>query len=154
MAYEVDIGTEKARPLAAVAANAKIGTIGLVIRPALDQVYALFGGFSKEKMGQNVIFYPDGGGLMSPQGATIYCGVEMKVPFEDKGDVVHAETPAGRCAHVVHWGSYDKMGQAHQALHAFCGAGGHKITGVNWEVYGDMYDDLSKVRTDIYYQLA
>jgi effector-binding domain-containing protein len=154
MAYEVDIGAEPARPLAAVAANARMGQIGLVVRPALDKVYALFGGFSREKMGQNVIFYPDGGGLMKPEGATIYCGVEIKIPFEEKDGVVHAQTPAGRTAHAVHWGSYDGLGGAHGAIHAFAAANGHKITGVNWEVYGDMVEDMSKVRTDVYYQLA
>ena len=154
MAYDINIAEARPRPLAAVWANAKISNIGLVVRPALDKVYERFGGFSNEKMGQNVIFYPDGAGLMSPQGANVAFGVEMKIPFEDQGDVVHAETPAGRVVHVVHPGSYDKLGLAHQALHQFCAANGHKITGANWEVYGDMYDDPQMVRTDIYYQLA
>jgi effector-binding domain-containing protein len=154
MAYDVDISTAEARPLAAVLTKATIATIGLAVAPALDKVYAAFGGFSREKMGQNVILYPDGAGLMSPAGAIIHCGVEIKIPFEDKGEVVHSQTPAGRVAHVVHMGEYAKMGAAHQAVHRFCGQNGHKITGVNWEVYGDMYDDPSKLRTDIYYQLA
>ena len=45
------------------------------------------------------------------------------------------------------------MKPAHDAIHQWVSAQGHKLTGASWEVYGDWSDDPTQLRTDIYYQL-
>ena len=150
MSERVDVVAAEPRTLAAVRVHTTSTGLSKVIRPAFDLVYAAFGGFSRERMGHNVILYPDGCALATPRGADVFCGVEMKIPFEDRGEIVHASTPAGRAAHVTHWGDYAKLAEAYGALRRHCAARGLVLTGANWEVYGDWYDDPEKVRTDVF----
>ena len=154
MTDAVEILAVASGPIAAVRAHATMPELSRVIPAALDKVYAAFGGFSRETMGQNVVFYPRGAQLMSPGGADIECGVQMKTAFEPRGEVIASATPGGRAAHAVHWGEYAELGRTHAAIHAHCAANGHNLTDVNWEIYGDWSDDPLRRRTDVYYLLA
>jgi effector-binding domain-containing protein len=154
VSYEVEIASVVASPLAVVRVTATMADLARVIPAALDKVYAAFGGHNDEIMGHNVVFYPHGAELVTAKGAAIECGVQMKAPFASRDDIAASATPAGRVCHVVHWGDYARMGEAHAAIHRFCAAHGHNLTDVNWEIYGDWSDDPLRRRTDIYYLLA
>ena len=38
---------------------------------------------------------------------------------------------------TVHVGPYDKLGDAHNAIHAWCAAKNRRIAPASWEIYGD-----------------
>jgi predicted transcriptional regulator YdeE len=114
----------------------------------------MLSGVAGAVLGRNAAFFPDGAGLMTEEGAPVEVGVEMKSVFALPDGLIATKTPAGSAARVTHWGAYNKLPDAHQALHRHCARHEWRITGVNWEVYGDWSDEPAKVRTDIYYQLV
>ena len=81
-------------------------------------------------------------------------GVQVVRPFEPEGDVRCTETPTGEVARTVHVGPYDLLGDAHNAIHAWCAATNRKIAQASWEIYGDWNDDPGLLETTIKYLLA
>ena len=81
-------------------------------------------------------------------------GAEMFEPFAERDGLVRSATPAGPCAAVTYFGPYHEMQPAHDAVHAWCKAGAHRLAGPSWEIYGhwqsEWDDDPSRIRTDIY----
>jgi len=84
-------------------------------------------------------------------------GVELEQPFAEQDGLVTSATPAGPVAAVTHFGPYDQLRAAHDALHARCKAAGHRVAGPSWEIYGHWQPawdaDPSQIRTDICYLL-
>ena len=103
------------------------------------------------KAGRNVALYWDG-------SIRLEVGVELDGPFAGAGEVVRSATPAGLVATATHFGPYGTLGTAHQAVVAFCAAHHHRLLGPSWEIYGHWQDewnrDPSRIRTDVYYQVA
>lgn len=85
-------------------------------------------------------------------------GVELLGPFAEQGGVVRSATPAGAAAWATHFGPYGGLGAAHGAIRQWCEANQLRLAGPNWEIYGhwqpEWNTDLSRIRTDVYYQLA
>jgi effector-binding domain-containing protein len=68
--------------------------------------------------------------------------------FDDHGDVVLSELPAGRAAHFALKGSFAGLPGAWQTLFEWCSAQNLTPSGVNWEIYGAEQD------ADLYALLA
>lgn len=67
---------------------------------------------------------------------------------------IASATPAGTVAAVVHWGAYEKLGDAYAALRKWSKESGRALAGPFWEVYGHWSDDPKQVRTDVFYILG
>ena len=80
-------------------------------------------------------------------------GVEVDASFAGDGLVTSTATPAGEVATVVHRGPYERLGAAHQAIHAWCAANGRAVGEASWEIYGDWSADPAKLETTIEYLL-
>jgi len=137
-------------PLAVVRRQVHRAELGSAVREGCGLVWT----FSRERnlpAGRNVAVYWD---------ATIRLevGVELATPFEEQNGVVRSATPAGLTASVTLLGPYDQLGAAHAAIRDWCTAHAHRLAGPNWEIYGhwqpEWNTDPSKVRTDIFYQVA
>ena len=102
------------------------------------------------KAGRHVALYLNG-------NIDLEVGVEVAGPFEEQGEVVRSSTPAGAVATAVHFGPYQRLGEAHDAIRAWCAANGRRLTGVNWEIYGHWQAEWnanpSAIRTDVFYQV-
>jgi len=81
-------------------------------------------------------------------------GVQVIQPFQDAGEVVCTETPAGEVVMTTHIGSYARLPAAHQAIRAWSKANGRAFGGRSWEVYGDWTDDEAKLETQVIYLLG
>jgi len=85
-------------------------------------------------------------------------GVELQGPFEETEEVVRSATPAGPAAVVTHFGPYQALGAAHNAIRTWCEANGHRLAGPNWEIYGHWQPEWDAnprlIRTDVFYQVA
>jgi effector-binding domain-containing protein len=81
-------------------------------------------------------------------------GVELTQPCPLTGRVVSSALPSGEVAMTVHWGSYAKLGAAHQAVQDWCAQNGRRAAGPRWEVYGPHHDDPAEVWTEVYYLLS
>jgi effector-binding domain-containing protein len=84
-------------------------------------------------------------------------GVELNVPFAEQNGLIRSATPAGSIAWTTHFGPYNRLGTAHDAIVHWCKANNHRLAGPNWEVYGhwlpEWDHDSSRIRTDVYYLL-
>ena len=81
-------------------------------------------------------------------------GVQVAQSFEPEGNVRCIETPAGEVASTVHVGPYDRLADAHNAIHAWCSLNHRNIGQASWEIYGDWSNDPARLETTIKYLLT
>ena len=152
MKYDVVVETVPAELIAAVRATVPISGISRAWKPALDQVWAFLQTKPELKPGHNLFLYyhPE----RRDQPMNIDFGVQVTRRFEPAANVRCIETPSGEVATTVHTGPYDRLGAAHDAIHAWCAANNRKIAQASWEIYGDWNDDPARLETTIRYLLA
>ena len=153
MNYRVVTKSVSAQPLAAVRRQVRIGEVGKAWKPALDIVWEFLhrhDGLRTE--GHNCFLYHH----PAPGAAAIVVdfGVQVIRPFQDAGEVVCTETPAGEVAMTTHIGSYGKLAAAHEAINSWRAATGRKFGGCSWEIYGDWTNDEAKLETQVVYLLS
>ncbi len=79
--------------------------------------------------------------------------MELTQPCPLTGRVATSSLPAGTVARAVHWGTYDGLGAAHEAVTNWCRVRGRALAGPRWEVYGPHSDDPAEVWTEVSYLL-
>jgi hypothetical protein len=99
--------------------------------------------------GRNVMLYKD-------DRPAVEVGVELLGEFAPSGRVTLSSLPGGRAATTTDPGppTRDSLRAAHQAVGAFCAAGGHTRAGPLWEVYSHWSDVAAENHTEIYHLLA
>jgi effector-binding domain-containing protein len=153
MSYEVVTKTVSAQPLAAVRRRVPIGDVARAWKPALDLVWEFLGHHEGLRTdGHNCFLYHH----PAPGEAAMVVdfGVQVIRPFQDAGEVVCTETPAGEVVMTTHIGSYGKLAAAHQAIHSWRAATGRQFAACSWEIYGDWSDDEAKLETQVVYLLS
>ena len=153
MSPQVSIESVPARKLAAVRRRVRIGEISQAWRPALDKVWDFLRqnpGLRSD--GHNIFLYHHPPNRQMPMEVDF--GVEVVRPFAASGEVYLTETPAGRVATALHVGPYERLGEAHEAIHAWATAKHESFAGKSWEIYGDWTDDSTKLETRIEYLLS
>lgn len=153
MAIEVSLQLVSARTLAAVRRQVRVDQIAGAWKPALDQVWA----FLRQNRGlrtdgHNVFLYHHPANRNAPMDVDF--GVQVTRPFERRGEVFATETPTGKVASALHIGPYERMGEAHQAIHSWAATNNLSFAGKSWEIYGDWTDDASRLETRIEYLIA
>jgi len=152
MKYEVVIEPARADLIAAVRVKATASDIGRVWKPALDQVWAFFKTNNELHPGRNFFLYHHPENRNKPMN--IDFGVQVAKWFENSGNVQCIETPSGEVARTIHVGPYDRLGEAHHAIHEWCAAHNRKIGLASWEIYGHWNSDPALLETTIKYLLA
>jgi effector-binding domain-containing protein len=152
MKYEVVVEIAQAELVAAVRTTLPIRDIARAWKPALDQVWAFLKANVGLRPGHNLFLYhhPE----LRNEPMNIDFGVQVERSFEPEGNVQCIETPAGEVARTVHVGPYDRLGDAHNAIHAWCVAHNRKIAHASWEIYGDWNNDPALLETTIKYLVA
>ena len=81
----------------------------------------------------------------------------MAAPFAGCGEVIGSTTPAGNVATTTHFGPYQQLHAAHEAIRSWWREYARSLAGPNWEIYDHWKDewnrDPTQIRTDIYYLL-
>lgn len=96
--------------------------------------------------GRNVMLYED-------DVPNVQVGVEVAAPFTRIGRVVPGLLPAGRVAATTHRGSYGRLGDAHEAVIAWCDVRGLERAGPRWEIYGHAVESEADQEVEIYWLL-
>ena len=82
-------------------------------------------------------------------------GAEVSEPFTGNERIHCSQLPAGAVATTVHFGPYNRLGEAHAAIREWCARHGRQLSGICWEIYGHWQeswnDDSSKIRTDVFH---
>jgi effector-binding domain-containing protein len=150
MQYDIHLEQHASIPLAVVRRRASLQELPKVIPEACGLVWNVVKAQNIKGAGRHIALYWD-------DEFNLDVGVELAAPFACHGEVVSAATPAGAVATAVHFGPYNQLPAAHQAIRQWCAAHGHALAGPNWEFYGhwlhEWCDDPSKIRTDVYYLL-
>lgn len=84
---------------------------------------------------------------------TVYFGVQVTRSFEPGDEVECVSTPEGDAATTLHCGPYDRLGEAHRAVHEWIVKNGERMGGWSWEVYGDWNSDPASLETEVIYLL-
>jgi effector-binding domain-containing protein len=150
MEYDVRLEQLGSRPLAVVRNRASSQELARVVPDACGTVWSVIRAQKVTGAGRHVAIYWD-------DVINLEVGVELDAPFAGHGEVVGSATPAGAVATTVHFGPYNRLGDAHQAIRQWCAKHGHTVAGPNWEVYGHWIDEWNKepakIRTDVFYLL-
>jgi effector-binding domain-containing protein len=136
---------------AVVRRRAAIPQLPKIVPEACGLVWSTLKSKNIKGAGRNVAVYLD-------DVMNIEVGVEMNAPFSGINEVVSSSIPAGTIATTTHFGPYQQLAAAHNAVRDWCKANGRTLAGPSWETYGHWIDewnrDPSKIRTDIFYLLA
>ena len=152
MNYEVVTKTVTTQSLAAVRRRVRIADIGTTWKPALDLVWEFLRRHADLRTdGHNCFLYHHPANREAPMD--IDFGVQVVRLFENEGEVICIETPAGEVVMTTHIGSYAKLAAAHNAIHSWRAATGRDFGGLSWEIYGDWTDDEAKLETEVVYLL-
>src|SRR5437868_14705788 len=149
MEYDIRIETANgSRRLAVVRRRASSQQLSRVVPECCGLVWSALRSHGITGAGRHVAVYLDG-------QINLEVGVEMDGPFAGCGEVVASALPAGTVATAVHFGPYNRLGEAHRAIVDWCAKHGHALAGPNWEIYGHWVDawnsDRGGIRTDVYY---
>jgi len=141
-------------PIAVIRRRVRPGELSRVVPEACGLVWKAVKAAQVTDAGRHVSVYRSAGeGLLD-----IEVGVEVGAAFPGRDEVVGSVTPAGDAVTVTHFGPYQRLGEAHQAIRQWSAATGRTLAGPNWEIYGhwmeEWNNDPSKIRTDIFYLLA
>jgi effector-binding domain-containing protein len=146
MQYDVEVKRVEPQTVAVVRRRASQGQLAQVVPQACGEVWQFIRSAGIPNPGCHVAIYLD-------------CEINLEVgaivpgPFEPGATVVCSSTPSGLVATAAHFGPYDRLGEANEAIARFCDARGYRRAGPSWEVYGHWDDDPAKLRTDVYYLL-
>lgn len=155
--YEIrlqDIGA--AQPLAVIKAEAHARNIAERIENLLPTVGRRLSELAVQGTGRPIVVYFDEADrdFFGPPGIRIEVGFEVGAAFEDPSNaVLGSSLPAGRVASTVHVGPYQELVNAHYAIRKWCAERRLRITGQNWERYGEHHEDPRALRTAVFYAL-
>jgi effector-binding domain-containing protein len=151
MEYEVRFEQQQGRPLAVVRRRARRQELAKVVPDACGLVWNVVRSQQIPGAGRHVAVYLD-------DQINLEIGVELEAPFAGHGEVIGSTTPAGPVATTTHYGPYQLLQKAHEAIHRWCADNGRTLAGPSWEIYGHWRDewnsDPSKITTDVYYLLV
>jgi hypothetical protein len=137
-------------PTAIVRRRASSQQLSKVVPDACGIVWGVVRAQQIKGAGRHVALYLDG-------EINLEVGVELEAPFAGHGEVIGSALPSGTVATAVHFGPYNRLHAAHQAIRDWCANRGYALAGPNWEIYGHWVDawnsDPSKIRTDVFYLL-
>lgn len=135
------------RPTLVVAARTTWTEFPTRWRPMLDEVWECLRAAGVSGGCPNVMVYLD-------DVPHVEIGVLTTDPIPLAGRVVRSALPAGTIATTRHRGPYAGLGQAHDAVHRWCGEHGHRLAGPRWEIYGPHRDDPAELTVEVGYLLA
>ncbi len=138
-----------ARRVAGVRVEVQRGHVAREFGRHLERVYAAARTGAVSLDGQNIFIYR----AAHADRLTVDFCVGASAPFEPVGDVVPLETPEGNAVTTTHAGDYARLGDAHEAILAWCRRHGRSPAGPSWEIYGHWRPDPAQLRTEIYYLL-
>jgi effector-binding domain-containing protein len=146
MTYQVHIQEAAAQLTGVIRCRASQPQLPQVVPGLCGEVWEFFRKSGLPRPGRHVALYLD-------KEMNIEVGVEVAQPFEGNGRVICSSTPAGKVATTAHFGPYNRLGGAYDAIKKWCSEKGYMLTGPAWEVYGHWDEDPAKLRTDVFWLL-
>src|SRR5262245_55035172 len=113
MQYNIRLDSEPGRPLAVVRRRAKPQELSKVVPECCGLVWNVMRAQNVAGAGRHVAIYYD-------DVINVEIGVEVSTPFSGHGEVVGSTLPTGPIVLTTHFGPYQLLGAAHDAIHQWC----------------------------------
>jgi effector-binding domain-containing protein len=150
MHYQIQLTDSKPILTAVIRSRVPANELARFVPTACGEVWSFVRAAGLPRPGRHVALYLDGQG-------SVEVGAEVSELFAGNERVHCSQLPAGRVATTVHFGPYQRVGDAHAAIREWCSQHGHRCSCVCWEIYGHWEEswntDSSKIRTDVFYLL-
>jgi effector-binding domain-containing protein len=144
--YEVTESMVAAQPTAVIRAETTWERFPALWGELLSEVWDVVRSNAAIAPGRNVMLYLD-------DVPNVEIGAEAAGPFEPIGRVVPSALPSGRVATALHRGSYLRIGEAHDAVKAWCEEHGLERAGPCWEIYGHAVPNEADQEVEVYWLL-
>jgi effector-binding domain-containing protein len=148
--YSVQLQDSPSIPLAVIRRRAAAAELAKLVPECCGLVWSAVKA-QNTKAGRHVAVYWN-------DDIQLEVGVELQGQFVERDPVVLSALPGGTVAAVTHFGPYNGLGRAHDAIHAWCKANGHRLAGPRWEIYGHWQEAWNSnpalIRTDVFHQVA
>lgn len=150
MSQAVSLVRQTAIRTAVIQAKVPRMELARFVPAACGEVWSYVRSAGLMKPGRHVALYGEEEGYVE-------VGVEIGEAFDGNGRVCCSALPTGVAAAAIHFGAYNRLGEAHVAVREWCAEHGHRVSGVCWEVYDHWQDrwntDPSLIRTDVFHLL-
>jgi effector-binding domain-containing protein len=150
MNYQIETRHVDPQPIAVVRRQATLAELKTVVPEACGTSWNLLKKVGL-KGGRNIAVYLD---CNIQGGINIEVGQEVDAPFASTDELFCSATPAGEIITTAHVGTYSQLADAHQALRQWAADHQRSLAGPNWELYGHWTDDVTQLRTDVFYLLV
>ncbi len=133
--------------IAAIEAPYTIPELATLVPKTLGEVWKYLRANPSIRHGRNVAYY-------RTRDVGLF-GVEVTKPFPDESGIVCVQLPGGRGARAEFRGDYRRLGEAHDAIHAWLKAHPEDSPADScWEIYGHIApDSATPPFTEVFYPL-
>src|SRR3974390_2443283 len=149
MAYDVQAIDAKAIRTAVIRDRVQPKDLAKFVPAACGEVWSFIRTAGLPRPGRHTALYLGDG--------NVEVGAEVSTPFIGNDRVQCSQLPAGRVVTTTHFGPYQRLGEAYDAVRQWCDQHGHRRSNVCWEIYGhwdeSWNDNPSKIRTDVFHLL-
>jgi effector-binding domain-containing protein len=147
---ECTVVTVERQIAAVIEANVAMDEIARTQRALRARLAAALPSLGAGTVGRSVTVWrmPAGGRL------DLHPGVLVSRDFAAAGEVVPAQLPSGRAAHMRLVGPFELLPGAWNKLLTWCAKEKLKLAGLNWEIYGETSPDPARQETALYALLA
>lgn len=131
MSYEVVVKEVNAQPIVSIRIKCHVAMIGSELAEILPEVFRY--------LRENDV-WPSGPPFTRYHGFSeaevdIEGGMPVPAPLAGSGRIAAGELPGGKVATTIHTGPYEKLPEAHDALHAWMKDQQIDPAGAQWEYY-------------------
>jgi effector-binding domain-containing protein len=149
MSHQIELTESKAITTAVIRSRVPAQELSRFVPAACGEVWAFIRSARLPRPGRHTALYlPD---------AFVEVGAEVSAPFTGNERIHCSQLPAGPVATTVHFGPYQRLGEAHAAIREWCAGHGRQLSGICWEIYGHWDEswnhDPSKIRTNVFHLL-
>jgi effector-binding domain-containing protein len=91
-----------------------------------------------------------------PEHIVIEVGIPLASPIKGEGVIKAVQSPGGKAVRATHWGAYEKIGPAHEALQQYIDVLDLELIGTPWESYitnPTQEPDTARWETIVYYPI-
>jgi effector-binding domain-containing protein len=131
MTYQCEIKDQPAQPTLSVRTHAAVEQLPQVFGQTYGAIMQYLGELGERPVGMPFAAYYN----MDMQNLDIEIGFPVSRPLPDRGELKSGALPAGKIATTMHFGSYDSIGPAYEALTQFVQASSYTPSGVAYEFY-------------------
>jgi effector-binding domain-containing protein len=144
MTYTVSFADLQPQPVAVVRGRVDLAGLPGFLEAAFSEVAA-----AAAAQGVRLDGAPFGKYVPADGDWEVTAGFPVSETLRDSGRVVSDVLPAGRVAHTMHVGAYDRVGAAYDAAREYVVDNGHEPSDPPWECYLDG-PDVPEPRTEVF----